>query len=197
MALLNTHYTRTEHAVFTNYQAGRVWPFQEPWIAALLPNAMGINGPTFEAVLNLIKVDPSETCLHLMQRNEDQELLTEHAHAPLLEVQKRLGEEGTHLVDVMRRQIFNWLPGMREQGGQARPHDPQLLRVQLQSRSDVGMLWNCGLIDDKIFQMNASYDDAQLRAQEVGEIIERYFEIAAWITDPLHWSESVGDCPAL
>lgn len=117
LALLNVYYTKQKEAVFTNYEAGRTWPFLEPWIADRLPNTMDVNGPTLEAVLNIIpmKDEQKETCLHMINRvNEEQKLLTQHAHAPLFAIQKGLGDvDGSTLIDVMRGQIFNWLPGLK------------------------------------------------------------------------------------
>ncbi|KAK4612094.1 Acyl-CoA ligase sidI [Fulvia fulva] len=196
LALLNSHYTNTNIAIFTNYDAGRNWPFLSPWIAEHLPNAMDINGPTFEAVLNNITIDPNESVLTMISSiNNEQTLLTKHAHAPLFEIQKQLGNDvpaGTDLTDIMRRQIFNWLPGLKE--AMSESDDSPLKRTQVQSRSDVGILWNCGMLDQEMFQMNASYDDAQLRKAEVEEAVERLFGIARWITEPGNWEKGVGEC---
>nr|XP_023908644.1 nonribosomal peptide synthetase vlms-like [Quercus suber]POF15630.1 putative acyl-coa synthetase yngi [Quercus suber] len=194
LALLNSHYTSQTNAVFTNYEASREWPFQEPWIRDLLPNAMDVNGPTLEAVLNVVNIDRSETCLSMMQRvQEEQTLLTQHSHVPLLDIQSKLGDtDGGNLIDIMRRQILNWLPGL--QSAMAEPSDSPLTRIQMQSRSDVGLLWNCGMVGD-VFHVTASYDDAQLRASEVRECVERWLAIAKWMTDPDNWSRKIGDCP--
>lgn len=192
LALLNTRHTGQTKAVFTNYEAGRDWPFQPSWMADLLPNAMNVNGPTLEAVLNVIAIHESETCAELVKRvHEEQVLLTKHAHAPLFDIEHQLGPDGIQLVESMRRQIFNWLPGLAGVA-KGRPDNAPLRRLQLQSRSDVGLLWNCGMLDGETFHMNASYDDVQLRATEVEDAVQELFGIAAWITDPKNWSSPVG-----
>jgi hypothetical protein len=199
LTLLNVHYTKQNEAVFTNYEAGRTWPFLKPWIADRLPNTMDVNGPTLEAVLNIIpiKSNEKETCLQMIHRvNEEQRLLTQHAHVPLFAIQKGLGDaDGSNLIDVMRRQIFNWLPGSKSLAN--RGNEEEIFqRVQMQSRSNVGILWNCGMVDQETFQMTASYDDAQLRKVEVEEAVEKLFDIARWITEPRNWEVVVGSCPA-
>lgn len=65
----------------------------------------------------------------------------------------------------------------------------------MQSRSDVGILWNCGMLDEGTFQMTASYDDAQLRKVEVEEAVEKLFDIAKWITEPKNWDSAVANYP--
>ncbi|USW52954.1 Putative AMP-dependent synthetase/ligase, Condensation domain, phosphopantetheine binding ACP [Septoria linicola] len=195
LALLNAHYTSTKNAIFTNYEAGRDWAFQEQWIADLLPNAMDVNGPTLEAVLNNITIDKSETCLAMIQRVQtEQSLLTRNAHAPLSSLQQQLGDDGTNLLDTMQRQIFNWLPGLKST--MSEPDDSPLKRTQMQSRSDVGILWNCGMIEDT-FHVTASYDDAQLRKTEVEEAVERWCRISEWVSKEENWERAVGDCPDL
>ncbi|EME40391.1 hypothetical protein DOTSEDRAFT_75005 [Dothistroma septosporum NZE10] len=195
LAILNTHYTGTTHAIFTQYEAGRTWPFLSPFVTSHLPNAMDINGPTFEAVLNNIPVSPSQNVLSLISHiNTEQILLTSHAHAPLFSIQEALAADGNNLIAILRRQIFNWLPGLK--GMVAESHEGEAVRrVQVQSRSDVGILWNCGMVDAETFQMNASYDDAQLRRTEVDEAVERLFVIARWIMEPGNWERKVGECP--
>ncbi|KAI5361193.1 putative AMP-dependent synthetase/ligase, Condensation domain, phosphopantetheine binding ACP [Septoria linicola] len=113
LALLNVSYTKQNEAVFTNYEAGLTWPFLEPWIAERLPNTMDINGPTLEAVLNIIPLQnrergEEETCLAMMSRvSSEQTLLSQHSHAPLFSIQKALAEnDGAKLIGTMRRQIF-------------------------------------------------------------------------------------------
>ncbi|KAF1819461.1 acetyl-CoA synthetase-like protein [Dissoconium aciculare CBS 342.82] len=192
LALLNVTYTGQSQAIFTNYQAARDWPFLSPWIAEHLPNAMDVNGPTLEAVLNKIPLRRDETILETIHRiNDEQQLLTRHAHAPLFEIQKRLREDGKDLIDIIRRQIYNWLPRM--QGGSAsETADSSLQRIHIQSRSDVGLLWNCGLVDEHTIQVNASYDDAQLSVSEVEEALDLLFIILRKITDPEHLDDSIG-----
>ena len=46
--------------------------------------------------------------------------------------------------------------------------------MQMQSRSDVGVLWNCRMRDLVTVQVTASYDDAQLKTKEVEEVVESW-----------------------
>jgi hypothetical protein len=63
------------------------------------------------------------------------------------------------------------------------------------TKDNVGILWNCGMVDQETFQMTASYDDAHLRKVEVEEAVEKLFDIARWITEPGNWEVVVGSCP--
>jgi hypothetical protein len=56
----------------------------------------------------------------------------------------------------------------------------------------VGLLWNCGLVDEHTIQVNASYDDAQLSVSEVEEALDLLFIILRKITDPEHLDDSIG-----
>jgi hypothetical protein len=108
IALFNIQQTGQDHAIFTNLDAGRSWPFMPSWVP--LPPAMSIDGPTLELTLNMFRILPDETVGTLLQRvRDDQNELSSHAHAPLFRVLDGLeGEEGPLVMDALKRQIFNW-----------------------------------------------------------------------------------------
>lgn len=206
VALLNMLLTNSLQALFSSYQAARKWPFVADWASKSeqeqLPSALGVAGPTLEVTINRIRIKYGETagdfltCVH-----QEQRLLTEHAQTPFFLLQDALRSQGSNategeadakmLYEVVRRQIFNWL-------GEHVYLSPCAKMVQAQriSRSDVGMLWNCGVAkgdDEQLMTVNASYDDAQLRAAEVGEATTKLLEIAAWLADPGHWHDRLQD----
>lgn len=48
IAIINVELTGQDRAVFSHTDAGRRWPFMEPWIEQQLPNIMHVSGPTLE-----------------------------------------------------------------------------------------------------------------------------------------------------
>lgn len=195
LALLNVHFTRDKHAIFASHQAGRDWPFQQDFVTDKLPNAMDVNGPTLELVVNKIEIVTKETCGQLLTRIEaEQKLLSKHAHAPVFELQRRLGDEdGAGLIDsIMRRQVFNLAPSSNVASNE---EESSLRKIMVQSRSDLGVHWNCRMVD-QTFHVNAIYDDAQLSAVEVREAVKRFCAIAGWLADMANLDKPVGECLA-
>lgn len=188
LALLNVAQTGQSNALFANYQAARTWPFVEERIQRALPDPMDISGPTFEVAINCLAVPLEDTIGDFLSSvARDQTILTRWAHTPLRTLQDSLGkEDGEMVLEIIRRQIFNWLP-IPQQGAMGK--ERKLAKLQTLSRSDVGVLFNCGMTDAETFWMNASYNDAQLSAAEVTGILDKYFAIAEWIADPQHYSE--------
>jgi hypothetical protein len=60
-------------------------------------------------------------------------------------------------------------------------------RVQMQSRGDVGVLWNCGMRDPVMVQVTASIGDAQSRAKEVEEAVGELVKLAGWLREEANW----------
>jgi hypothetical protein len=108
VALFNIQQTGQDHAIFTNMDAGRSWPFMPTWMP--LPPPMSIDGPTLELTVNMFHILPDETVGSLLQRvRDDQRELSSHAHAPLFRVLDGLKpEERPVVMDALQRQMFNW-----------------------------------------------------------------------------------------
>lgn len=66
-------------------------------------------------------------------------------------------------------------------------------RVQIQSRSGVGVLWNCRLVDSQTVQFTASYNDAQLSRVEMEEAAEELLRLAAWLCEEGNWEKPIGE----
>ncbi|KAL9041246.1 MAG: hypothetical protein Q9214_004174, partial [Letrouitia sp. 1 TL-2023] len=112
VALFNAEATGQPHAIFSNLDSARKWPFLETWVADQLPNPLNIAGPTMGSTLNVIPVDAEkENLAFLAYLQEDQIELSKHANAPFWAVMERLGEEeGKVAYDLKRRQVLNWDP---------------------------------------------------------------------------------------
>ena len=194
IAILNTLHTRQSHAVFGNIQAGRSWPFQEDWIAERLPNPIDVAGPTLANVINLVEINPEEAVLDLLKRMQmEQNLLTKHSHAPLGELRQhfalgnplpaeskaQLGRSGDLILEAMHRQLFNWVPIMRDQAYS------NLRRVKIEAGVDVGLMWACGLADVQgveTLRLMVAWQSELLTEAHVGVLLEQLGAILSRIT---------------
>jgi hypothetical protein len=79
--------------------------------------------------------------------------------------------EGDLMEKFMRRQLFNWLPGG------SKPPYKIIENVQTLSRTDVGILWNCGMVDQQTVRMHASWDDTQLTKVDVDGLLSEMMSI--------------------
>ncbi|MCJ1299001.1 hypothetical protein MMC08_001792 [Hypocenomyce scalaris] len=190
VALLNIQQTGQSHALFANTQLCRSWPFMEKHIADFLPDPMDIPGPTIEYVFNKIELCPEEPVLALLQRlQSEQDGLTEHARAPMLALREQLGrEDGNMLVEILRRQFFQYAPLLQSEKGSS------LQLVDWQGHGDVAIAWNCGMVDAETFQMLVTYNDAVFRPAEVENLLIYLMQIIQWIIDPESWEKAVREC---
>ncbi|CAG8217291.1 unnamed protein product [Penicillium salamii] len=165
LALLNTHYTGHDHAVFASVQAGRTqWPFMPASFGkhvglGLFDEATDVAGPLMQSVTNLIKILPDEPVLDMLHRLQtDQEALTLHAHAPWPAIEETLdktqrnrfntGLLGSHrglTKKIFSTQVFNWIPGMGAQGGGLKEEFINFRKLTAVTRSQIGLLVRAGI----------------------------------------------------
>jgi len=190
LAIVNTRRTKSNVALFGQYQAARSWPFIPNWQASLLPDVMNLGGPTLQTtavIANVNKTDVLGTLLLKLQ--EEQSGLNKHSHAPYDQLIDRLNDGGSKdgdvVVEIIRRQIFNWLPG-----GLA-PEYKSLQMVHHVSRADVGILWNISMVDEAKLQVHMSWDDAQLSGQEATEMLNEYAVVISQVSKIENWGKTV------
>ena len=195
-ALLNVHCSQQQQAIFSQYEAGRSWPLSSDATEQNLPNMMDIAGPTMEQILNRISVTRDETVSAFLERLRAEQIeLTRHAHAPFRKLQAIIAADedlpGDALFDdICRRQVFNWLPNTR-------PRYEHLQQVLVESRSDLGLQWNCMQVDQKTVEVHATFDGCQLRLEEVEVALGEMLEAAGWVASLDSWLRMVGECPLL
>lgn len=193
VALFNAEATGQPHAVFTNLDNARKWPFLDTWIADRLPNPLNIAGPTMGSTLNVIPVDAEkENLAFLAYLQDNQNEQSRYVNAPFWAVMERLGEEeGKVAYDLKRRQVLNWDPSVRHRlmvGYQ----NMEVLRRK--GWLDLGVFWNFGLANEETLFAFMLYDDKQLRRGEAEAALARVFEILQWMTEPENWAKPVGEC---
>ena len=166
LAFVKTKYMRQPFALFEQAQAGRTLPFLLEWQAARMPPAMDVDGPAVQGTLNRIPVNADEDILSMLSKLQAEQLhLNKHAYAPQHHLAEALNKEnegeGEFFKDAFKRQIFNWLPVPPSWEFQG------LRKVQIESRTDCGLLWNFVMLDQTTVNVNPTWDDAQLRRSEV------------------------------
>ncbi|KAL8708367.1 MAG: hypothetical protein Q9220_006747 [cf. Caloplaca sp. 1 TL-2023] len=217
-AALALHHFATTHtptALFGQAEASRVWPTATGSPSPILPNTMDIPGPTWEVVINLIRLPalpgsyPLKTWLSELQ--SEQKSLSKYAHAGFKRVCTGVGDEGCELFErVFRGECFNWLPNPKASRGWR-----VLAERQSESRADIGVQWNFwegeggggGVggqaggqagggkgagVDGKGEKkggkevgLNVQFDDCQISAKEIRSAIEIVREAVGWIVDSL------------
>ena len=189
ISIFNVEQTGQHRAVYNSTEAGRKWPFMEPWVQQHLPNIMNLAGPTMAFAFNFIDVDQHESAGKFMTRiAENQKLDTEHCHAPWTTIIAELGPLAQTLVNVARRQLLNW-----DSSEQSRAHEGEkfLERVDRAVMMDLGLMWNFGLTSPSEIAGFVIYDDVHLGHGEVTAALARVFEITQWLADPQNWESNL------
>lgn len=158
-----------------------------------MPLAMNINGPTVSRVLNKITIIPDESVLKFLQRLQDeQHFLTKFSAAPVQGLVGALNENGSKDGDmyeeVMRRQEFNWLPSSA-----TNMKYTKLKGVKIVHWDDLGILWNCKLVDQTILEVKAHWDDAQLSRAEMEDLLGQLLDVAGAFAKKENWERTVAE----
>ena len=93
--------------------------------------------------------------------------------------------EGDFFGDAFRRQIFNWLPVAPSWNME------KLVNMQVESRTDCGVLWNCIMMDQTTLKMNPTWDDAQLRRVEIEEMMNGILRVAEAFAKEENWVKTI------
>jgi hypothetical protein len=193
LAIMTTRRTGQTEALFGQSQAGRSWPFMLDWQIERIPPAMDIDGPLLQRTLNRISISPSSTIIDLLESlQSEQQLLNKHAYAPLnalvAALDKGIEGEGAFMSDAYQRHIFNWLPTHNGELGDGYGLK-KLKNVQIEATDDLGLLWNCVMLDRETVQIHPTWDDAQLRQVEVKGMLDEILDIAEKLSRKENWSK--------
>lgn len=192
--LINLRLTGQEEALFTGVDSGRSWPSGSHNQDG---NPFEIDGPTMTFYANRIRISSGETAQEVLTRlQSEQAVISAHAHAPLDAIKNKLIATGSTgradvgvLEDLFHRQTFNWL--MRQYSES--DADPIRLTDCI-GRTDIGFMWFPSLLPDNVLHLNVTWDDAQLRADEVYDITSQFMCAVAWLSDPDNMGKPVSEC---
>jgi hypothetical protein len=193
LAIMTTRRTGQTEALFGQSQAGRSWPFMLDWQVDRMPPAMDIGGPLLQRTLNRISISPPSTVIDLLESlQNEQQLLNKHAYAPLnalvAALDKGIKGEGAFMSDAYQRHMFNWLPTHNGELGDGYGLK-KLESVQIEATDDLGLLWNCIMLDRETVQIRPTWGDAQLGQVEVKGMLDEILCIAEKLSRKENWSK--------
>lgn len=211
LAIVTIRRTKQPYALFGQVQAGRTWPFMLEWQANNMSPAMDVAGPTFQVMLDKVPVNENERVIDmLLYLQTEQYLLSRHSCAPLRQVASALNEnetpkdildfegkikgspwieteggEGDFMCDAIRRNYFNWLPTRPEFNHKT------LQKVQMESRVDSGCVWQCYMLNHTTVMVHPTWDDAQMKLEEVEEMLEEILKVSEKFAMKENWTRMV------
>ncbi|KAL9484145.1 hypothetical protein ACSS6W_002934 [Trichoderma asperelloides] len=195
LVLFNVVQTRSPVALFNSWESARSWPFVPDWIANALQPAMSIDGPTVEWILNMFEVNGEETLADFIQRMVlEQEHIQRHEHVPWEKVVQELREEGEVATDASFRQSFVWDVSMGVAASRGFRSDFDTLEpVAKYDWPDCGLFWSAFMVDQENLFFIASWDTAQLNAEEMDEYCDALANVMRKLADENNWDRKVGE----
>ncbi|KAL7951284.1 hypothetical protein V8C42DRAFT_356649 [Trichoderma barbatum] len=195
LVLFNVLQTKSSVALFNSWESARSWPFVPDWIANSLPPAMSIDGPTVEWILNMFEVRREETLVDFIQRMVlEQEQIRRHEHVPWEKVVQELREEGSVAIDASFRQSFVWDVSMGVASSQRFRSDFETLEpVARYDWPDCGFFWNAFMVDGDNLFFIASWDTAQLNAEQVDGYCDDLADVMRKLANEANWGLEIGD----
>jgi aryl carrier-like protein len=191
LALANIDWTGTNTSFFRSLQSGRQWPFMDPRLAAYLPHASDVAGPTFQASCDVVHFSPDrhETVGDLLQKMKaDQELASMYEHTPLSLALAQLSDvDRNALMERGLSQLFNYLPAGRDEGL------TKLEQVQSEMNADTGLQWDFTSLGAGRIELFVRWDGCQLRKAEVEDMLEDFGDVAAFVSQPQNRDRMLSD----
>ncbi|CAI7632090.1 unnamed protein product [Penicillium bialowiezense] len=191
-ALINVRMTGAKEAIFGLVESGRAWPSandSHPENKGI--DILEVDGPTIIQCLSRTKITPDERAIQLLSRmSKDQDEIVSNTYAPVDEICRKLDDsDSKSFLDILFRQSLNWRMG----GYKEHASDPIKL-IENISRSDFGLFWIPGMMDGDLLRLTVKYDDAQLRAADVYNIMTDFLCAVAWLCDPGNVDKPVSQC---
>lgn len=147
LALVAMSHTHRTHAIIASPEAARSeFPFLPAAYTELRSlEAADVAGPTFNASVSLVHLEPGETSLQYIQRMRTAALeLTKYPSVPWHEVFKALGLSASQILPAACNSLlFNYMPGLAAQTFGDNPLRNMAV-TEMHVRTVVGMLANAG-----------------------------------------------------
>lgn len=130
-----------------------------------MPPAMDVDGPAVQGSLVRVSVNQDETVKDMWEIASGAEFLNKYTYAPNRQLVAAMNEaipgEGDYFENAFRIQIFDRLPVTPSWNLE------KLKNMQVESRTDSGILWNCIMMNQTTLKINPTWDVAQLRRVEI------------------------------
>ncbi|KAK0389845.1 hypothetical protein NLU13_3418 [Sarocladium strictum] len=185
MALVNVSRTGHDYSAFFNFEAGRAgFPFVPASVRSLRPEAFessDVNGPTMQAVCNLIKVPREESALDFLNRVAEEQLdLTKHAHAPIQRIIDGLEEEaqgaGQLFMEVHRTQFTTWVPGLLGEYERL-----QVAKIAIRCAAGLVVVAGLGGPQATTYGLSLRWDVANYSREQSAEFVNDLQEAVLWL----------------
>ena len=194
VSLYNIQKTGASHAIFGMLLSGRAWPFLDQSLAAFLPSAWNIAGPTLTSVLEVVKIDCEETVEQLLRRMDtEQRQLNRYQHLPP-GFENQLSPKDRAVWLLGHRQFFNWQPN--QTGAQKTGPADAIMRLildrdfKVDAKNDA-FAWECGLNDEQNVRVRIWYSPYSFSEKEVVATVQDMLDIAKWLCNASNWAEKV------
>ncbi|KAI4182316.1 MAG: hypothetical protein LQ348_004869 [Seirophora lacunosa] len=196
-AILNSRLSGSPDVFFAQSQSGRQWPFVDESIARYLPNPITIAGSTLALIMNRIHVDADASVGTLLTHlEEEQRLLSKHAHASLPAISAQLNNAADVAALIAgRKQVLNWNPAMAERTASEKRESSASSAVQLlktQGFSDGMLHWHCGLVGSHAV-LKATWDGAQFAKATVDPWTDMFLSALKWVAATANWDRKLGE----
>lgn len=194
LAILNSRLSGSAEVLFSNTQAGRQWPFLDESVSNYLPNPLTIAGNTLGMVMNRINVDAEasvgELLVHLEQ---EQHLLTRHAHAPSAAISAQLSPVDAAAYHAGHRQLLNWNPNSGNDAAmQGKPGKTGLELVQVEAFTDVMLEWHCSTWGSRAVVITM-WDGAQFGRAVVETWANKFMVALDLVARTANWNKKLGE----
>ncbi|KAL8882948.1 MAG: hypothetical protein Q9198_000124 [Flavoplaca austrocitrina] len=190
-AILNSHLSGSSEVCFAQSQAGRQWPFVDETIGHCLPNPVTIAGNTLALILNRIHVNTDAQVGRLLTHlEEEQRLLTKHAHAPIAAISAQLNTADAVSLHAGQRQLLNWNPFMAENVAKRESARWELL--QLHGFTDIMLEWHCGVVGSNAVLITC-WDGAQFGQATVEMWADMFISALKWVATMMNWDRKLGE----
>lgn len=142
--------------------------------------------------MNRIQVHREERAgVFLARLEEEQQLLTKHAHAPTAAISAQLNSGDNAAFHAGRRQLLNWNPGLAKLFEGDGKSKGQL--VQVEGFTEVMLEWHCGIIGLNTAVVVAQWDGAQFGKASVEKWVEDFMTALRWLAKEANWEKTLGD----
>lgn len=200
VALMNIAITGVDAAIFSAIENGRSWPFISDWMHTMipLPPIMGVDGPTLEWVLNIVRMPAFSSRTGkglvkdwLVKLSHEQFDHEKYAHAPWSAILQGLGEEAQVAEDASVRQTVVWdvTLELANLSGEHR----RLVPIARYDWADSGLFWNACMLGNSNMYLVATWDTAQMNNIEIHELFDRVADFLRRLCDEASWERSVHD----
>lgn len=162
----------------------------DPLLAAHLPSAADVDGPTIQPSFNVVQFENDEETVGslLLRMKADQDMATRYECTPLSLALGYLSEpDRTALMERGLSQLFNWLPSGRHMGLN------KLHAVRNEMNADTGLHWDFTYVNVSTVELFVRWDGCHLRSRDVESMLDDIESAALWLSESGCWERRLSE----